>query len=228
MTRYTSPSGGLGAELYAEVTLESRRGDSARDVAVRFTLSEDLRISLDDELLGEQTIPEVEGASSLVVRQRITIPNVTPGLYSVICEVDPNLELEDFSLSNNVTRAPFTVGAACVDDDERENEGPRTATELEWTQPATGYEGVICALTEDWYLVSAPAGTHTFTLNAPSADLDLSVYRGAELELLGQGATTADPEQVRVMIPSPTELYIRVDGFFDAEGAYVLNWTSDD
>jgi hypothetical protein len=223
--RLTSPSGGAGAELYADVTLESRRGDSAQNVLVRFTLSEDLRVSRDDVTLGEQRVAEIEGASSRDLRQRMTIPEgLTPGLYSVICEVDPLLELDDFLLGNNITRAPFTVNNACIDDDERENEGPRTATELSWDQEDASQGGVICELTEDWYVITAPAGQRTFTLDTPEGDLDLSVYRVSDQSLLDISATESSPEEVTVDFNLETEIYLRVDGFFNERGSYTLTW----
>ena len=170
-------------------------------------------------------MPFIEGASSVELQQRITIPVVDPGLYSVICEVDPNLELEDFSLGNNVARTSFEVGAACVDDDERENEGPRTATPLSWTEGEAVRQGVICALTEDWYSTTIPAGEHTITLTTPSADLDLSVYDAATQALLATSSTTDAIEVVTLTLAEPTEVYLRVDGFFNEEGAYTLSWT---
>lgn len=222
--RLTSMIGGEGEELYADVTLESRRGDGADDILVRFTLSDDLRISNDDELLGEQRVPHLDGASSVELRQRITIPlGTAPGLYTVICEVDPLLELDDFSLSNNVTRATFEVTAACIDDDERENEGPRTATPIDWIS-SESREGVICSMTEDWYQIDVPSGQHTFTLNTPTGDLDLSVYRSSDLTLLGTSSTTEPVEEVQVQLTAETSLYLQVDGFFSERGNYTLSW----
>ena len=223
--RLTSVSGGAGAELYADVTLESRRGDRAQDVLVRFTLSEDLRVSRDDTLLGEQRVEEIEGASNIDLRQRVTIPDgLNPGLYSVICEVDPLLELDDFLLGNNITRAPFEVSAACVDDDDRENEGPRTATELSWSTLPTSQTGVICELTEDWYVITAPSGQRTFTLDTPDGDLDLSVYQTSNQMLLGTSVTESSQEEVIVDLSAPTQLYVQVDGFFNERGSYTLTW----
>ena len=223
--RLTSPTGGPGAELYADVTLESRRGDRAEDVLVRFTLSEDLRVSRDDAFLGEQRISEIEGASSTEIRQRITIPiGAAPGLYSVICEVDPLLELDDFLLGNNITRVPFEVNAACIDDDDRENEGPRAATELTWSSLDATQSGVICALTEDWYLITAPSGQRTFTLDTPDGDLDLSVYQVSDQSLLGRSATEGSIEEITVDLNVDTQIYLRVDGFFTAQGSYTLTW----
>ena len=83
--------------------------------------------------------------------------DLSEGIYSIICEVDPNLTLDDFYLSNNVARATFEVGAACIDDDDR-NEGPRTATPLAWSLDEASYAGVICSLTEDWWVMTVPAG----------------------------------------------------------------------
>ncbi len=223
--RLTTDAGSVGTELYADVQIENRRGDVANDVLVRFVISEDLRISSNDPQLGERVIPEVPGAAIVDLRQRLTIPDgLAPGVYSVICELDPNLTLDDFNLSNNVTRSPFEVTEACIDDDERENEGPRTATELEWLSLDQDYEGVICALTEDWFVITVPAGAHTFTLSTPDADLDLSVYRASDQELLGASQSVDPFERVSVELSSETELYLQVDGFFNANGAYILSW----
>ena len=223
--RLTSDVGGPGDELYADVSLENRRGDSAENVLLRFVISEDLRISANDPILGEQEVPSIEGASTLNLRQRITIPNdLSPGLYSIICEVDPELNLDDFYLSNNVTRTSFELNPACIDDDQRENEGPRTASPLVWTDEPAQFEGVICALTEDWFVMTAPAGLRRFTLNAPNGDLDLSVYASADNSLLASAQSTEIIEEVEINLEAESELYIQVDGFFDARSAYTLTW----
>ena len=223
--RLTSQSGGPGAELYADVTIQNRRGDQANDVLVRFLISEDLRVSNNDPILGEQRISTVPGASLVEVRQRISIPNeIAPGVYSLICELDPNLELDDFNLSNNITRSSFEVIAACIDDDDRENEGPRTATPLDWLSLDDGYNGVICPLTEDWYQITAPSGARVFTLNTPEGDLDLSIYRASDMTLLGRSQLETQQEQVSFQLSTETALYIQVDGFFDEGGAYTLSW----
>jgi PKD repeat protein len=221
----TSTSGGPGDELYADVSIENRRGDLAEDILVRFVLSDDLRISLNDPILGEQEIPRIEGASSVNIRQRITIPNgLDAGIYSVICEVDPELSLDDFYLSNNVIRTNFEVSEACVDDDERENEGPRTATPLDWMVADQSYEGVICALTEDWLVVTVPAGERVFTLNTEGGDLDLTIYQTSNQNVLGSSQTLDPVEEVNITLVDETEVYIQVDGFFNERGTYTLTW----
>ena len=223
--RLTANQGGPGDELYASVEIENRRGDLAENIRVRFVLSEDLRISTNDPALGEQEIASLEGATSIELRQRITIPNaLDAGLYSVICEIDPDLTLDDFFLGNNVTRTNFEVLSACVDDDDRENEGPRSATPLTWENASANYEGVICSLTEDWFRITVPAGEHTFSLETVEADLDLSVYEVATDMLIGSSETDQSPEQVNISLDDETEVYIQVDGFFDARGAYILSW----
>ena len=223
--RLTSNTGGPGDELYADVQLENRRGDPAQDILVRFVISEDARLSLNDPILGEQEVPFIEGASSINLRQRISIPNnLSPGLYSIICEVDPELTLDDFYLSNNVTRADFELSPACIDDDQRENEGPRTASPLLWAEVPAQFDGVICALTEDWYTITAPAGVRRFTLNAPNGDLDLKIYASSDETLLGSAQSVEPIEQIELNLDQETELYIQVDGFFNASSTYTLAW----
>ena len=103
-------------------------------------------------------------------------------------------------------------------------EGPRSATPLEWTSTSASQEGVICALTEDWYLIDAPSGQHTFRLSTPEGDLDLFVYSATDQQLINSGETTSSEEVVEINLDSPTQLYLRVDGFFNERGPYTLSW----
>jgi uncharacterized membrane protein len=216
-----------GGDLRATAHVQNDRGDAADGVVVRFWLSADDRPSADDLVLAEQQIAHVEGGADLVVRQRLTLPaDAMPGDRFVLAEVDPDRRVADLSRANNRTSAALGVVAACVDDDDRDNEGPRTATPLD---PADGaYDhGVICPATEDWFsLPVADAGQVTLrlTFDAGAGDLDLYVYAADGATLLGESATEGSPEAVDVQLDAPGTVLIRVDGFLDDMNSYRLDW----
>ena len=79
-------------------------------------------------------------------------------------------------------------------------------------------------MTEDWFMITAPGGMRRFTLNTPDGDLDLKLYRTADESLLGSSQSTNSLEEVELSLEQETELYIQVDGFFDARSSYTLTW----
>jgi len=221
----TSAQGAPGDQLLGRVTLSNLRGDSAEQVRVRFTLSQDARPTGDDLLLGEQVVPVINGASSLEVSQRLTIPEAAlTGAQTLIAEVDPLRALPDIRTGNNVARTPFEVIGVCQDDDDRENEGPASATEL--LTSSGSVDAVICAYTEDWYALDAEAGALLINLSAQAGagDLDLSVY-GADGALLGASADVGLPSPLSLTLDAPERVLIQVDGFLDARGVYSLSWS---
>lgn len=222
----TSTIGAPGDELLGRAVISNLRGDSAEQVIVRFTLSQDARPTGDDLLLGEQLIPSVAGASTLEITQRLTIPaEALTGTQQLIVEIDPLRTLPDIRTGNNVARASFEVIGVCIDDDERENEGPATATELQTTSGSI--EAVICAYTEDWYSLEAQAGTLLVNLGAQvgAGDLDLSIYRASDGALLEASADVGLPVPLSVTLDAPELILIQVDGFLDARGNYTLSWS---
>lgn len=127
--------------------------------------------------------------------------------------------------SNNLIATPLAVVAACEDDDARENEGPRTATDLTGVDaPFAG--AVICAFTEDWYALPVPAaGDVTVQLDFQHArgDLDLELFAEDGLPL-GDSRTEENREQVAIAVDGAQTVLIRVDGFLEAENEYTLDW----
>ena len=224
----TSDVAGPGDELLARLTVSNLRGDAASAVLVRFSLSADARPTSDDLVLAEQTLPRVEGAGLVELRQRLTVPAAAlEGAQQLLVEIDPLRRLPDIRPGNNILRAPFTVLGACLDDDDRANEGPASATPLEWS--AGSAEGVICAYTEDWLSLTAPAGARRLTLSvagggAGATDLDLAVYRADTGALLAASTTEVSPEVVLFTLPASAELLVQVDGFLDARASYTLSW----
>jgi len=221
----TSAQGAPGDQLLGRATISNLRGDEASAVLVRFTLSQDARPTGDDLILGEQLIPSLSGASSLELSQRLTVPvEALSGPQQLIVEVDPLRALPDIRTGNNVARASFEVIGLCVDDDERENEGPSTATEL--LSAAGSVEATICAFTEDWYALDAEAGALNVNLSAAlgAGDLDLSLYRASDGALLAASADEGLPSPLSVTLSEAERVLIQVDGFLDARGAYTLSW----
>ncbi|MEZ4475435.1 MAG: pre-peptidase C-terminal domain-containing protein [bacterium] len=225
--RLTAQRAAPGDDVRADIVVANLRGDAAEDVLVRYLFSLDQTASANDVVLAERTLPRVDGAAVLEVRQRLRLP---PGLQAddgfVIAVLDPLREVADVRPANNIASTPLAVVAACMDDDARENEGPLTATSLEGAvNPLNG--GVICPFTEDWYALPVDGdGDVTIALRFQHArgDLDLEVY-GALGELLAASATEGDEEQVVVPVAGPDVLLIRVDGFLDAQNDYRLSWT---
>ncbi len=220
-------SGAPGDALRAEVTLCQLRNQDVRDVAVRFLLSEDDQSSADDAELGELVVPVVPGAGEARAQRRLTVPRgAAEGERFIVAVVDPEARTNDLNRRNNEGAASFDVVGACVDDDFRTNEGPFSATAIE-ISPHEG--GVICAHTEDWYVIEIPdAGALTVTLTFEHAmgDLDLGVWRmvdGAPVEL-DASRTEGDVEEVNLEVPAGA-LLIEVDGFDDAAAPYTLSWT---
>jgi|GEM_PF-1982422 len=224
----TSTVAGPGDELLARLAVRNLRGDAAAGVLVRFSLSADARPTSDDLVLAEQTLPRVEGAGVVEVRQRLTVPAAAlEGAQQLLVELDPLRRLPDIRPGNNILRAPFTVLGACLDDDDRANEGPTSATPLDWA--AASAEGVICAYTEDWLTLNAPAGARRLTLTvagggAGGGDLDLAAYRADTGALLGAAATEGSPEVLSFTLPAPAAVLVQVDGFLDARASYTLRW----
>jgi PKD repeat protein len=224
----TSEVAAPGDELLARTTLTNLRGDTAEAVRVRFTLSQDERATDDDTLLGEQVIPLIEGASSQTINQRLRVPrSALVGAQFLIAEIDPDRLLPDIRPGNNVFTLPFLVIGECIDDDQRENEGPLTATALEWTD--SQYSATLCSYTEDWYALTVPSGDATLTLEADAGgDLDLRLYRADDLTLLGESVQDGDfIEEVSVNFDQSTQVLVQVDGFLDARAEYTLDWRSE-
>lgn len=224
--RLSSPRVAPGDDLRASFAVTNLRGDRADDVVVRYLFSLDDRASADDALLFESIIPRVDGAQLLPVAQRLRIPpDLQPDDGFVIVQLDPDRDIADERPSNNVIAIPLAVVAACEDDDARENEGPRTATDLTGVEaPLAG--AVICAFTEDWYALPVPAaGDVTVQLDFQHArgDLDLELFAEDGLPL-GASRSETNREQVVIAVDAPQTILIRVDGFLEAENEYTLDW----
>jgi hypothetical protein len=215
-----------GGDLRARVEVANRRGDVARDVDVRFLLSADQEASEEDVVLAEAFIARLDGAASVELDQRLTVPaNAVAGDYYVLVIVDPDRDIADLRLGNNMDVAQLNITAACVDDDDFANEGPGSATPLD-PEGESLDELAICPHTRDWYRIDATAGGLAvfeirFTHN--EGDLDLTVL-GGDLGLRGESRGEGDVERVEVAVDGPETLYIGVDGFDDAANTYTLTW----
>jgi len=143
----------------------------------------------------------------------------------VLVVVDPDREIADLRLTNNIDFAQLSISAACVDDDEFLNEGPGTATPLD--PEGDELEGLaICPHTRDWYTIDATApGLAVFEIrfSHASGDLDLQVL-GGDLAPRGASRGEGDVERVEVPVDGPETLYIGVDGFDDDSNTYTLTW----
>ena len=204
--------------MRARAEVRNALGDRVENVDVRFVLSRDEVPSADDVVLSTQVLPIIDGVEVVAVTARLRIP---PGAGErfVVAEIDPFRRAPDASRANNNRANAIVVRAACLDDDPRSNEGPATATELQ-----SAVDGVICAHTEDWYRVEATVGRQQFGLEFDAAlgDLDLTVL-DAELQVLAESATDGAPESVDFQLDADGPIFIRVDGFLDAEAAYSLS-----
>lgn len=215
-----------GDDLRATFNVTNLRGDRARDIVVRYLFSLDDEASADDVVLAQSAIAIINGAEVLPISRRVALPpDLQPDDGFFLVQLDPERDIADVRPSNNLIAAPLAVVAACEDDDERENEGPRTATDLTGIQaPLAG--AVICAFTEDWYALPVEAGDVAVQIafDNDRGDLDLEVFAEDGLPL-GQSATEADTERVSIEVDAAQTLLIRVDGFLDAENGYTLDWT---
>jgi len=215
-----------GADLRARVEVANRRGDVARDIDVRFLLSADQEASEEDVVLAETVVARLNGAASVELNQRLTVPpNAVSGDYYVLAIVDPEREIADLRLGNNMDVAQLNITAACVDDDDFVNEGPGSATPLD--PELDSLEGLaICPHTRDWYTIDATdSGLAVFEIRFThgNGDLDLQVL-GADLGLRGESRGEGDVERVEVAVDGPETLFIGVDGFDDAANTYTLTW----
>ena len=81
------------------------------------------------------------------------LPGILGGMFPVdahiIAALDPDREVPDVRPNNNYAAVPVQLQNECVDDDDRTNEGPATATALD--PEANEYRGTICAFTQDWF-----------------------------------------------------------------------------
>jgi hypothetical protein len=223
--RLSAATAAPGDGLRVETEVTNNRGDTARDVLVRYLWSADALPSADDRLLAEARLPVVEGGAVTRASQRVQVPReALPGPRFVVVDVDPLRALPDLRPNNNRGAASVQIVAACVDDDDRANEGPASATPLD---PAEGQRaGVICPFTQDWFRLPVDvAGPVTVRLLIEHArgDLDLRLY-DADLNPLGESATESDEEVVSVVLAAPGDLLIQVDGFLDAQNEYTLRW----
>lgn len=215
-----------GEGLRAAFEVINLRGDRAQNVAVRYLFSLDEAPSADDVVLAESVIDRIDGAQRLPISQRLALPpDVQPDDGFILVQLDPERDIADVRPANNLAASPLAVIAACEDDDDRENEGPRTATDLTDVAAPLG-EVVICDFTEDWYALPVEAGMVAVQIEFVHArgDLDLEVLAADGLPL-GASRTEADIERVEVMVDAPQTLLIRVDGFLDAANDYTLDWT---
>ena len=226
--RLSSVRAAPGEDVRVDLGVSNRRGDAVEDVLTRYYFSLDANLSPNDRVLGERSIARIEGAAVLEVRQRLRLPaDLRPDDGYIITVLDPDREVADLRPANNVLSTPLAVVAACIDDDQRENEGPATASPLEGVpSPLAG--GVICAFTEDWYaLPVAAAGDVNVDLRFQHArgDLDLEIYAEDGM-LLGESRGEGDLEHIALRVAAPGTLLIRVDGFLDARNDYTLSWTT--
>lgn len=221
-----SPAAGApGTDVRAITQVANLRGDPANGVLLRYVLSNDARLSAEDEVLVERLV-DLPAAGALEVRQKLTIPaDAESGARFVVAVIDPERRIPDLRPGNNELAAPLAIDAGCADDDDRENEGPRTATPLMAADGA--YEGgVICPFSEDWFSLEVPAGEVTIGIGFThaSGDLDLTVYDADGANILGESRSESDDESVTFDAAAGTVL-IRVDGFFEATNSYTLSWT---
>lgn len=224
--RLSSSTVANGDGLRVDTNVTNNRGDTARNVLVRYLLSNDTLPSADDTNLAETVVPAIEGGLVTPISQRVRIPAMAAaGNRFIVVDVDPLRAVPDLRPANNRGSAGLTVNAACIDDDDRDNEGPATATPLVLLDGLLE-DGVICPFTEDWFVLPAvPAGMVTLQLGFDHAqgDLDLSAWNVAG-NLLAESATEAAPETV-TFAHAGGDLLIRVDGFLDARNLYQLTWT---
>lgn len=211
-------------DLRADAMVGNLRGDAVQNVVTRFYLSADQTAGAGDAVIGEARA-NVPGAGEVRVSQRLAIPrDAAPGAWYVVAVADPDRRTPDLRPANNTTAVPVQVVPACVDDDPRTNESRFSATPLD---PADGgYEGVICAHTEDWFSLAAGAGRVQIRLAFTHADGDLDlVVLDADGNELGASRGTEDVELVAFDLAAPATIYIGVDGFVDAQNDYALTWT---
>ena len=225
--RLSGPRAAPGDDLRATFKVANLRGDRARDILVRYSFSVDQLASANDVVLGESRIALIDGAAVLPLSQRLALPpDLQPDDGFLLVQLDPERDIADVRPSNNLIAVPLAVVAACEDDDDRENEGPRTATDLSGVAaPLAG--AVICAFTEDWYALPVDAGDVAVEIafDNDRGDLDLEVFAADGLPL-GSSATEDDVERVSIAVGAAQTLLIRVDGFLDAENGYTLDWTT--
>ncbi len=215
-----------GGDLRARIEVANRRGDVARDVDVRFLLSVDQEASEEDVVLAEAFVARLNGAASVDLDQRLTVPaNAVAGDYYVLAIVDPDRDIADLRLANNMDMAQLNITAACVDDDDFANEAPASATPLD-PEGESLEELAICPHTRDWYTIDATAGglaVFEIRFTHSQGDLDLRVL-GGDMGLRGESRGEGDVERVEVAVEGPETLYIGVDGFDDAANTYTLTW----
>ena len=203
-------------------------GDRVDAATARLTLSRDALPSADDAELANVTLPRLEGVDAARVAGRARLPRgLQAGEYFLVVVLDPLGVVADPRRANNVGAAQLTVRAPCVDDDARSNEGPGSATRLE---SAAGIleGGVLCAHTEDWFLLEASGAGEaavSLTFSAALGDLDLEVYSAGGATLLASSRTEQGEETVMFVVEEAGPLLVRVDGFLDAENTYALTWT---
>ncbi len=203
-------------------------GDRIEGATARVLVSRDALPSQDDAVLASPGLARLEGVDAVTTSGRARLPRgLQAGSWFLVVELDPAQVVADPRRGNNVQAVPFTVRAACVDDDPRANEGPLGATPLEGSSGLLE-GGVVCAFTEDWFtLTAARAGEVEFTLSFDGAagDLDLEVYAADGVTLLAESRTEADEERVVFDLDAPGEVLVRVDGFVDAANTYDLAWS---
>ena len=215
-----------GDEIRVTGRVRNDLGDTLQDVGARILLSDDDVPSPDDVTLGDLVLPRVGNVDAAAIRTRVRIPNdAAPGDHFVILVADADRRVADARRANNSIAVPLRVRGLCVDDDQRTNEGPATATVLD-VAAGTYDSGVICAYTEDWFRLDLPADsglTVNLAFDAAAGDLDLFVYDAVTGARLGDSATDGALETVT--LPSTGPVLVRVDGFLDAENAYTVSWT---
>ncbi|MBV71598.1 MAG: hypothetical protein CMH52_09670 [Myxococcales bacterium] len=231
---------GPGADLRVRSVLSNRRGDNARNIQLRYVLSPDPDPSADDTVLRESLIPLIAGAEQLELSERIRLPadfGNLPGFEGaefpldafVIGVIDPERTVPDVRLANNQASASVRLEPSCVDDDQRTNEGPATATDLMMSgEDVNNQVGVICAFTEDWYRLTVDSpGILDVRLSflQGQGDLDLVAYDAATGALLAASRTEDSVELLRIMVDAGDIIHLQIDGFDEAENDYSLTWS---
>jgi PKD repeat protein len=113
-------------------------------------------------------------------------------------------------------------GACCTDDFYEDNDLRADASSMVC---GFGAEAIICPGDEDWWQFSAPGPmttTITTACDAGSGDLDMEVYDSIGTRL-GSSASGECDEEVTVTLPAAGPYYVRIFGFMNATGTYLVD-----
>lgn len=224
-----APSVLQGEDVLVDFRVVNGCTESAEPFAARVWLSQDPFLDAADVEMAEVTLAGgVAAGAEVAVTKKVTVPLSTlAGDYFVLVEADSTGLIVESNEQNNVSAAPLAVSRLCLPDAFEPNDHVVSVEDAPLITPP-GAEGLeICPGDQDWFAVTAPAGS-TLTVSAlfsqAEGDLDLRLYDPTTSMSIPVASSTSDDDDETLVydVPLETTFLVRVAGFQGASAPYQL------